>query len=304
MKRVTNEYGQAIFNLPWLVAQDEGLFAAEGIEVTFLRGRERDPNLAPETDPHAVDPFWRHGVFEEGDAQCFQACEWGQIRRSYDSSVGNKDGRGGRVVMQRPAIASHAVFVRPDSPVEEPMDLRNKTIAVNFHAGSHYLSLQVLEGFMAREEIKTVHLGQGQARYQAMLDGKVDACTLMEPYITLALKQGCKLIVEGFARGLEVTSPDMDDETLAGINRALTAAVGRIRADRRRYVRYLIADLPAGLGPLEPEDFDLWRMRYIEPKPYPREDFERTRDWMVSWNLIPADAAFETLVDGRVTVNL
>lgn len=299
MKRITNEYGQAIFNLPWLVAQDEGLFAAEGIEVSFLRGRERDPNLAPETDPHAVDPFWRHGVFEEGDAQCFQACEWGQIRRSYDSFTG---GRGGRVVMQRPAIASHAIFVRPDSPVEEPMDLRNRAIAVNFHAGSHYLTLQVLEGFMAREEIKTVHLGQGQARYQAMLDGKVDACTLMEPYITLALKQGCKLIVEGFARGLEVTSPDMDDETLAGIYRALGAAVVRIRADRRKYVRYLIADLPAGLGPLEPEDFDLWRMRYIEPRPYPREDFERTRDWMVSWNLIPADASFETLVDGRIQV--
>ena len=28
-KRITNEYGQAIFNLPWLVAQAEGLFAAE-----------------------------------------------------------------------------------------------------------------------------------------------------------------------------------------------------------------------------------------------------------------------------------
>src|ERR1700680_2288884 len=115
VKHITNEYGQAIFNLPWLVAQDEGLFAAEGIEVSFLRGRERDPHLPPETDPRAVDPFWRHGIFEEGDAQCFQACEWGQIRRSYDSSTG---GRGGRVVMQRPAIASHAILVRADSPVE------------------------------------------------------------------------------------------------------------------------------------------------------------------------------------------
>jgi len=296
MKHITNEYGQAIFNLPWLVAQDEGLFAAEGIEVSFLRGRERDANLPPETDPHAVDPFWRHGVFEEGGAECFQACEWGQIRRSYDSSI------GGRVVMERPAIASHAIFVRPDSPIEEPKDLRNKTIAVNFHAGSHYISLQVLEGFMARDEIKTVHFGQGQARYQAMLDGRVDACTLMEPFTTLALRAGCKLIVEAFARGLEVTAPDIDDETLEGINRALTAAVHRIRTDKARYVRYLVADLPAGLGPLTEQDFDLSRMRYIEPRPYPIEDFERTKAWMVSWNLIGADASFDTLVDRRIEI--
>ena len=296
MKQITNEYGQAIFNLPWLVAQDEGLFAAEGIEVTFLRGRERDPKLAPESDPQAVDPFWRHGVFEEGGAECFQACEWGQIRRSYDSSI------GGRVVMERPAIASHAIFVRPDSPIEEPKDLRNKTIAVNFHAGSHYISLQVLEGFMERSEIKTLHFGQGQARYQAMLDGRVDACTLMEPFTTLALKNGCKLIVEAFARGLEVTAPDIDDETLEGINRALTMAVRRIRAKKADYVRYLIADLPAGLGPLVASDFDLSRMRYIEPRPYPVDDFERTKAWMVSWNLIGADASFDALVGRRIEI--
>jgi len=42
--------------------------------------------------------------------------------------------------------------------------LRNKTIAVNFHAGSHFLTLQLLEGFMAREEIKVVHMGQARLR--------------------------------------------------------------------------------------------------------------------------------------------
>ena len=295
-KQITNEYGQAIFNLPWLVAQDEGLFAAEGIDVAFTRGRERDPNLAPETDPSAVDPFWRHGVFEEGVAQSFQACEWGQIRRSYDSSI------GGRVVMQRPAVVSHAIFVRPDSPIEEPKDLANKTIAVNFHAGSHYLSLQVLEGFLARNEIKTVHLGQGRARYEAMLAGRVDACTLMEPFTTLAEKRGCKLIAEAFVTGLEMASPEIDDETLTGIDRALTEAARRINADKRAYVRYLIADLPADMGPLALEDFRPSRIRCIAPRPYAAADFERTKDWMASWSLIPADACFEGVVANRIDV--
>lgn len=135
MKQITSEYFQAIFNLPWLVAQDEGLFAREEIEVTFIRGGSSGRSPAPETDRCAVDPFWVHAPFEQGAAHTFSACEWGQLRRSQDSAI------GGRVVMQRPTIVSQAIVVRPDSAITDPKELRNRTIAVNFHAGSHYLTL-------------------------------------------------------------------------------------------------------------------------------------------------------------------
>ena len=54
----------------------------------------------------------------------------------------------------RPALVSQAIVVRPDSPLTRVQTLRYKTIAVNFHAGSHYLTLQLLEGFMEREAIQ------------------------------------------------------------------------------------------------------------------------------------------------------
>ena len=161
--KITSEYGQAVFNLPWLVAQDEGLFAKEGIEVVFVRSRERDASEAPIADPQQIDPFWRHKPFEENAAEFFNACEWGQIRRSNDSKV------GGRIVMLRAAMANQVIFVRGDSQLTHPQMLRNRTIAVNFHAGSHYLTLQLLEGFMARGEIRPVHHGQARLRYQALM---------------------------------------------------------------------------------------------------------------------------------------
>src|SRR5499426_1476550 len=65
MKRVANEFSQAVFNLPWLVAQEEGLFAPEGIEVEFLRARQWAADRPPEADPLQVNPFWRHAPFEE-----------------------------------------------------------------------------------------------------------------------------------------------------------------------------------------------------------------------------------------------
>jgi NitT/TauT family transport system substrate-binding protein len=294
MKKVTNEFSQAVFNLPWLVAQEAWLFAQEGIEVEFLRARQWDAQRAPEADPLKVDPFWRHAPFEEQATASFNACEWGQIRRSNDSTV------GGRIVNLRAAVACQAIFVRPHAAITHPQALRNKTIAVNFHAGSHYLTLQLLEGFMARDEIKVVHLGQAQLRYQAMMDGRVDAAMLMEPYIALAEKQGCQVILEGFYVGSEMFAPDLDRETATALQRAITQAVQLINADKKRYLHHLIADLPSELGSLTPDDFRLSRLRYVEPRPYPVEEFERTYHWMRSWGLVPEGAAYENLVDNRV----
>jgi NitT/TauT family transport system substrate-binding protein len=293
-RKITNEFSQAVFNLPWLVAQEEGLFAQEGLEVEFIRSRERDASLPPEPDPTKVDPFWRHAPFEERAAQSFNACEWGQIRRSHDSSA------GGQIINLRPAVASQAIFVRPDSPITHPQMLRNRTIAVNFHAGSHFLTLQMLEGFMAREEIKVVHMGQARLRYQSMMDGVVDAAMLMEPFIALADKTNCSLIMEGHYAGSEMMSPELDAETAASVDRVIRKAVDLINADKKKYLHHVIADLPLELRILGPDDFRFSRLRYVEPRPYPVEEFERTRAWMLSWGLVPADASFETLVDNRV----
>jgi NitT/TauT family transport system substrate-binding protein len=294
MKKVTNEYSQAVFNLPWLVAQEEGLFADEGLEVEFLRARPWDAQRAPEPDPTKVNPFWRHAPFEEQATASFNACEWGQIRRSQDTTV------GGRIVQLRAAIACQTIFVRPDSPITHPQALRQKTIAVNFHAGSHYLTLQLLEGFMAREEIKVVHLGQAQLRLQAMLDGTVDAAMLMEPFIALAEKRGCHEILEGFYVGSEMFAPTMERETAAALQRAITKAVHLINAHKSKYLHHLIADVPPELGSLTPEDFRLSRLRYVDPRPYPVEEFERTYHWMCSWGLVPEGATYASVVDNRI----
>ena len=294
VKKITSEYSQVVFNLPWVVAQDEGVFAEEGLEVEFIKGRERDPNAPLVYDPTQVDPFWRHAPFEEQMATCFNACEWGQIRRSDDSQV------GGRILNLRPAVVGQGIYVRPDSDITHVQELRNKTVSVNFHAGSHYLTLQLLEGFMDRSEIKVVHHGQGKLRYLAMMRGEVDACMLMEPFQALAEKNGCHLITEAHYAGSEMRSPDMDEETAQAIDRAMRKAVRLINGDKRKYLHYLIDDLPKDLGTLTPDDFKLSRLRYVEPRPYPLDQFQRTRDWMVGWGLLREDASFEDIVDTRV----
>lgn len=293
IRKITSDIaGGTVFSLPWLVARDKRLFAAEKLEVEFVRSPQRKERL--QQNPNQVDSTGNHQLFELGKAQFQRGCEWGQIRRAHDSKL------GGRVISKRSAVVSQAIIVRPDSPYVHPPDLRNVPVAVHFHAGSHYLTLQMLEGFLPRNEINVVHIPVSSQRYKALLEKKADAITVPEPWISLAEKQGCKLICEAYCVGSEVASPDIDSETYAAINRAIKGAVRLINTDKKKYLRYFIADLPNGMGPLKPADFHLSRLRYVDPVPYSVEEFERACKWMWSWNLIQTDATYDRLIDNRI----
>lgn len=309
MKTVRSEITSVVHSLPWLVAQDEGLFEAEGLRGEFVFAPQRgtwrtkgDQGGGTVTgqelvrDHRTVDSIGVHLIFEEGSCEVYRACEWGQVRRAQDSR------RGGRIVSRRPAVSTQAILVRPDSPMNIAQDLRNQTVGVNFHAGSHYLALMFLEGFIEREEINVVHAGRPLERYEALMSGKIDATGLMEPWIALAERNGCKSVGEAHYVGAEIATADMDPDTYNALQRAMTRAVALINADKRQYLHYLIDEIPPELGRLTPEDFHLPRLRYVDPAPYSEAEFRRTYEWMLGWGLIDAEMTYEDLVDNRISI--
>jgi NitT/TauT family transport system substrate-binding protein len=294
MKKVTSETSSTVFSLPYYVARDEGYFAEEGLEMTFVpRGGDEEATISPIEDHALVSSFGGRSPFEEGETQLYRACEWGQVRRSYDSS------REGQVVAKRSAIGTQAIFVRPDSDISVPQDLAGKTVGVNFHHGSHYVAIMALEGFVEDDEINVVHVGGPQARFEAMRDGTVDAAAVMEPWVAVCEKLGYKLITEAHYYGAEIAGADLDADTMAAINRAVTKAAAKLTEDPTPYLHFLIADVPPEIVTLEPSDFRKGRLRYAAPGPYSERDFQRTYDWMVRWRLIGDDATYQTVVDNR-----
>jgi NitT/TauT family transport system substrate-binding protein len=308
VKEITNEISGTVFSLPYYVARDEGFFAEEGLELEFVKrgggriseggkdgagGGDGTGGLATLiADHHDVTSFGGASPFEQGRTSLYRACEWGQVRRTYDSE------RGGQVVAKRSAVASQAIIVRPDSPALVPQDLANVPVGVNFHHGSHYIAIQLLEGFLPHDEIEVVHVEAGN-RFETLRDGLVDAVAVMEPWITVADKLGYKVIAEAHYVGLEIGSPDLDPETFEAINRAVGRAARALTENPYPYVHYLIADVDESIVRLEPTDFERNRLRYVDPAPYAQVDFQRTYNWMVSWGLIEADATFEQIVDNR-----
>jgi NitT/TauT family transport system substrate-binding protein len=294
-KTIHVESAEAVLGLHWFAAKGDGLFAEEGLDVEILLPGVRETRFPP-GDPrmydHRLIPSTNYQfLFEDRKVDIMRACEWGQIRRAYDSK------RGAPIIAKRPTVVCQGIYVRPDSPVNAPNQLAGKTVGVQFHQGSHYSTLQMLEGFLTREEMKIVHVGTVRERYEALVSGEIDAATLMEPWITLAEKNGHKKLIETHYIGVENASYDVEPEVLEAVMRAIKKAVRNINSDKKKYVHYLIDEIPPEYAKeLTPDDFYLPRLRYVDPAPYAEEEFEKAYNWMLKWDLVGSEGAYEKLV--------
>jgi ABC-type nitrate/sulfonate/bicarbonate transport system substrate-binding protein len=191
-------------------------------------------------------------------------------------------------------IVCGALVVRPDSSVFTPQELAYKKVALDYGNGTAYAGLQMLEGAMAREAITTIAVSANPSeRFAALMRGEFEATVLQEPYITVAEKAGCRIISTTFFHGTWVADPNMDPEAYAAFIRAITKAVKRINADKRRYVAYYLRDWAGdpAVDALTPADFDLNRIQLKEPGPIPEVEARWAWDWMASWGVL--EGAFD-----------
>ena len=300
LRHLKIEVNNAVFSLPYHVALQEGFFGDEGVDVELVpagSGRDRDKEVPAEPilDHRAVKSYGWHEGIERGEYAMYRACEWGQIRRTQDSL------EGARVISKRAAVATQAIVVRGDSPYDIPSDLHDVVVGVNMHAGSHYVTLALLEGYLKRDEIRPGHVGGPKQRLQFLEDGRIGAAALMEPWITVALKRGHKILCEAFYEGAEVGVPSLDPEGYASVDRAIRTAVDRINSDIGPYLKYMIREVPKAIAEISEADFYRGRFRYVYPRPYSAEEYERIYEWMVGWDLLSPESRFEAIVDGRLS---
>jgi NitT/TauT family transport system substrate-binding protein len=224
-------------------------------------------------------------MFEQGKADMYNACEWGNYCRVQDTSV-----QSGRQVGRRAIVTYAGIVVRPDSPVYTAQQLAGRLVGVPFYFGTHYLALHMLEGFMPRDQIKLCQAPNGSRyRFDAMMKGEIEATTLTEPYLTLAETKGCRVICSAFYHGTEVASDKVDAETYAAFNRAVKEAVRRINANKQAYLRYFIDYHKAKdpeIGTLKPEDLRASRLVVVDPAPIPADELHRTYEWVKSWGML------------------
>ena len=190
------------------VAQKEGFFAAEGLDVEFdwktFRGTQsswKDLNYfeRPQDQPYT-----------EGRDVIQGACAWG--------SICNASAGMGRFVPDAYGDSPWAIFVRPDSKIRKPKDLKDVPVSVGMRAGSHFNVPYRLEKYLPLENIKTVNTGGFGARLKALLDGEVEAASLLPPQIAMAEQLGLRKIIEDRFHTLWWVPESADPETVGALS--------------------------------------------------------------------------------------
>jgi NitT/TauT family transport system substrate-binding protein len=271
------------------VAQQEGFFAAEGLDVEFDWKTFRGTQSSWKNLDYLHRPQDR--PYTETKEEVIQgACVWG--------SICNAGAGMGRFVSEAYGVSPWAIFARPDSKIQKPEDLKDVLISVGMRAGSHFNVPYRLEKYLPLEHIKVVNTGGFGARLKALLDGEVEAASLLPPQIAMAEQLGLRAIIRDTFKTLWWVPENSDPEIVNGYLRALDRAEKAMDADLNKYLPLWKLAVPAEFESFVPWDFSKFgRGERFVYKTLPREEFDETMDQVKRWGLdqFLKERSFDTL---------
>jgi len=259
------------------VAKEEGFFEAEGLDVTFdwktFRGTQsswKGLNYLerPQDQPYTKD---KTEVIQG-------ACVWG--------SICNASAGMGKFVPEAYGDSPWAIFVRPDSKIREPKDLKDFPISVGMRAGSHFNVPYRLEKYLPLANIKTVNTGGFGARLKALLDGEVEAASLLPPQIAMAEQLGLRKIIEDRFHTIWWVPDGFPKESTTAYLRALDRAEKAMDANIEKYLPLWKLSVPAEFETYHKWDFSKFgRGERFVYKTIPHSEFDEIMDQVKRWKL-------------------
>jgi ABC-type nitrate/sulfonate/bicarbonate transport system substrate-binding protein len=267
------------------VADEKGYFKDEGLNYDFLVKPIATWSSVVESTESAPAEVQR-GAFEsiEDGRGCdlSLACHW---TVNVAASAGH-----GKMYAKAYAVTPSGIYVALDSPIKQPRDLAHVPVAVGYHSGSHFSTLQDLEKFLHRDEIKLHFAGLLLDRLALLVDGGVPAASLFGAPSYVVEQLGFRKIVDTTFMVGHLVAGDANTEDVDRYFKALRRAQQDIDMEPEVYKHYFLKELPERYHTLvDVRAFGPGERLVFEP--YPREIFERTRKWIESWNLFSADQA-------------
>jgi len=265
------------------VAEEKGYFATAGLDHEFLV----TPIVTWSAGTKRVDAApadIQRGAFEsiEDGRGCnlSAACHW---TVNMAASAGH-----GKMWGHAYSVSPSGIFVAPDSIIQRPEDLAGVAVTVGYHSGSHFSTLQGLEQFLPREQIKLHFGGLLLDRLALLVDYQVPAASLFGAPFYVAEQLGFKKIVDTTFMIGHLVSDGADLQDVERYFKALQRAQRDIDLEPEAYKHYFLKELPERYH----ERIDTRRFgpgERIVFEPYPQQAFERTRQWIESWNLFPPE---------------
>jgi ABC-type nitrate/sulfonate/bicarbonate transport system substrate-binding protein len=274
------------WSFPEMVADELGLFAKEGLKVTWL-------DITPEGPSNKGELYTE--LLSSGKTDVYHAGEWACILRVLNS-------KGSRVVSKSvpgkgTVNSTFSLWVRKDSGYKTPRDLTNKPVAIELGTGSYYTTLQDLERFIPKGEVKTVQVGEPHKRFLALLNREVEGASLLSPWTDFGRAASLVELMRT-RRDNPTTIVVREDEDVDKMRRffaATNAAIDAINKEPGRFrelyfskVERILEDTPDEVREMGQRvrsglRVPLWKHWTA----YGKRDFDKTYKWMVDRKLAP-----------------
>jgi len=252
------------FRLHEWVAEEKGYFREESLDYEFREA------FKTHATPDRVGAY--ANIAEGRDTNVSCACHW---------TVNVAASRGhGKMIADCYSIAPGGVFVPPESPIREPQDLKGVPISVGHQSGSHYSTLQALEQYLPRADIKLSFAdGILFGRMEKLIDRQVPAAALFSGPHYFAEQLGFRKIIDTTFMIAAMITGDPDPEDVRKYFRALRRAQRDIDLRPELYTRHYANEFPQRFrGQIDTRRWGPGERIVFEP--YTREVYEQSFQWI------------------------
>lgn len=270
-------------SLPFLVAQERGLFHSSGLKVeivSFASALERDSAIQSGAIHGAIHDILGISLLRSKDIPF-------TIVTNMTVPTSKKD--------------LFVLLASPGSGMKGIEELRGNEIGLSSHTIAEYVtdSLLSLKGLKI-DEVKKVEVKKIPLRFQMLMESKVKAATLPEPLASLAIFQGAKKL--GGDYGLKGTQVVLvfqesfiraESETMIRFGKAYWQAVRMINEDPQRWRELLVEK-----GRLPSPIKNIYTLNPFSDIQIPRpEEIQAVKAWMEGKGFETSKITYSSLVN-------
>ncbi|HVB87355.1 MAG TPA: hypothetical protein VNK23_11910 [Candidatus Dormibacteraeota bacterium] len=261
------------------VAEEKGYFATEGLDYEF---HEALPS-AEGKNHNLGDKVGAYQTFEKGrgsDIGC--ACHW---TVNVSASAGH-----GKLYADAYSVSPAGIFVPAESEIRVPEQLADVPISVGYQSGSHYSTIQALEPYMKRGDIKLSFAdGMLFSRMELLIDRKVPAASLFSGPYYFAEQLGFRKVIDTTFMMATLIQRDPDMGDVRKYFRALRNAQRDIDLRPDLYTHYYKKEFPVRFH--NAMDTRRWGPgERIVFEPYTKDAFEQSFEWIAEHGIFPEGA--------------
>lgn len=256
------------------IADEKGYFSDEGLdyEIKVVRLENEDQGVGAASGGDVrVGAYELYGSGGRGKQDMSCACHWAVNQAATDHH--------GRMWGHAYSVIPGGIYVRADSKLRHPGDLSGVEVAVGYHSGSHFSTLQALEACLDADDIRLSFIGMPYDRVDALLRGQAQASNIWGAATYLVEQQGCRKIVDSTFMAGFMFAAHLDVADVERYFRGLKRAQMELDLEPEPFKHHYLKEIPArfhdlidvgGFGTGE-------RVVFL---PYTAEMYQRSQAWM------------------------